>query len=233
MQVVDRQELHAGDFRVRGRSGKRLRSSSTSISPSAASTAKIRLIDSPLVEVAGCCFLTREILDGSVSPAWRRPRCRRSRPRLRAAGRAGTRRPSPPGRARARRSSRPAPRAGARVVHLEDEPRDAPLAAQPLVDPHHRNLDHVRSGALHHRVHGGEPLPERAGLAIFEAWSSGIGRRRPRSRRDVAVRRHVRDRPRDQFPARAGVAPGRCRSVPAPRRADAEVLGEPLNDEMP
>ena len=81
-------------------------------------------------------------------------------------------------------------------MHLEDEPRAAPLVAKTAVDADHRHLDDVGVRALHDEVHG-QPLAERARLAA----------RRPDLRhgappaeqaRHVAVPRRLLDRPGDE-----------------------------------
>src|SRR5262245_10807045 len=82
------------------------------------------------------------------------------------------------------------------VVHLEHEPRGATLAPEALVDPHHRDLDHVGGGALHHGVHS-EPLAEGAGLAVRR---TELRDRPPAAEqgRDVPVGGSLRDGARDE-----------------------------------
>ena len=82
------------------------------------------------------------------------------------------------------------------VVHLEDEPRASPLLAQPVVDPDHRDLDHVRRRSLHDRVDG-EPLAERARLPVADA-DLGDRPAPAEQRRHVAVALGLLDRALDE-----------------------------------
>ena len=64
------------------------------------------------------------------------------------------------------------------------------------MDPHHRDLDDVCGGALHHRVDG-EPLAQAARLTVRRA---DLGHRPPpaEQRRHVAVALRLLDRPLDE-----------------------------------
>ena len=110
-------------------------------------------------------------------------------------------------------------------MHLEDEPRGAPLVSQAPVDGDHGGLDHVRGRALHDEVDG-EALPETAGLAVA---GLELRHRAPAAeeRRRVPVALGLLDRPLDEV---LDVREARQVRVDVGLRLlarDVEVLGEP------